>query len=670
MLGGLPADKQTQEVAALTAYVMSLQGNAVIATNSSPGDAQRGSEIYHSIGCVACHGPRQDANTPKDSSWVSLEHLPGKYQPGHLAAFLQQPLHVRSSGRMPDMKLTSQQARDIATFLDGAPEHANLQKSASSDADMIAAGRQAFTAHRCTACHDVPSPDLTLPPSMPPARSSLRPDHGCLSETPGTAPHFNLSPEQRTLIRATLSAQESELNPASHINITFTQLNCLACHQRDEFGGVPESLDSFFHSTEEALGNESRLPPPLTLIGAKLRPEWLRRVLYDGAEARPYISTRMPRFGDQALDGLVEWLGQVDRIEPHIELQPPLEKELRAEMRKGAMTLLGDKGLNCIACHNYNGRESPGMKGIDIMSSFERLQPTWFYHYMVNPQRFRPGVIMPSYWPGEQALQTTVLEGDTLLQMRAMWDHFSLGQSAGIPSGMREERTLLEVTDLTRVYRGRSNIAGYRGIAVGFPGGMNYVFDAHNGSLAALWQGAFVDVNWRGQGAGNFSPLVRPHLLERDVEILPGSIPPEPWPTYPKITKERPINPDPLYPARLGYRFMGYALDQKQNPTFRYRCGDVLVNESVSPVIGPHGNAFLRTLKFSASASTSVLIRPLSGNVLHVCDYTFATPTFSLEIDPASAWVRSIDEEQREVLIHLPLSEGVNTFSLRYDLLP
>lgn len=67
-------------------------------------------------------------------------------------------------------------------------------------------------------------------------------------------------------------------------------------------------------------------------------------------------------------------------------------------MKDGALMLLGDKGLNCIACHNYNGKDSPSMKGLDLMTSYQRLQPAWFDQFLKNPAKFRSGIIMPSYW--------------------------------------------------------------------------------------------------------------------------------------------------------------------------------------------------------------------------------------------------------------------------------
>ena len=103
-------------------------------------------------------------------------------------------------------------------------------------------------------------------------------------------------------------------------------------------------------------------------------------------------------------------------------------------------------------------------------------------------------------------------------------------------------------------------MAGFRGLAVGFPGGLNYAFNLENGSLSAIWKGEYLTANWRSQGAGDFNPSERPIQLAQDVAFLRPKDSGLKWPLKPVMTKENPVNPDPLYPKNLGYAFRGYAL--------------------------------------------------------------------------------------------------------------
>jgi hypothetical protein len=375
----------------------------------------------------------------------------------------------------------------------------------------------------------------------------------------------------------------------------------------------------------------------------------------------------MPHYGESALDGLPALFAKVDTME-EVVLDPP-DRESGSKMRNGAHLLLGTDGLGCIACHNYNGKDSPGMKGLDLMTTYQRLQPAWFYNYMKNPAAFRPGITMPSYWPGGRAVQPDILDGDTHEQLRALWHNFSLGRSARDPKGLVAEDTRLLVTDTVRTYRGRSRVAGFRGIAVGFPGGLNYAFNAQNGALAAIWSGEFVRVNWRSQGAGDFSPLGREVKLPQDVGFLQLADGDAPWPLRPVRTKENPVNPDPLYPRQHGYAFRGYSFDADRVPTLRYRCNDIAIAER-TVAVGEGTDAVLRRqFRFSSPAHETACLRALTGRIERVSDTVFQDGEVRLTIDPAETLLRPIGDGGQELLIKLSLPKGESTYTIDYALL-
>jgi hypothetical protein len=399
----------------------------------------------------------------------------------------------------------------------------------------------------------------------------------------------------------------------------------------------------------------------------------MRRLLYDRERSRPYMITRMPHYGEMALGDLVLWLSEVDRL-PASHL-PEVDQETRKKFTEGGLQLLGDKGLNCIACHNYKGSESPGMKGIDLMSSYQRLTPEWFFAYMKNPGTYRPGIIMPSYWPEGKAVQTEILNGDTEQQLQALWYTFSLGRSARDPSGLKQSDMRLVVKDKAIIHRGRSRVAGYRGIAVGLPGGLNYAFHAQNGSLAAIWRGDFVTVNWKSQGAGDFHPIGPYATLPQDVSFLPQANAPASWPLLPVTTKEAPVNPDPTYPRAHGYAFGGYTLDENDVPTFRYRSGEVMITD----VIRPHpmvpssapSQALRRELIFSTEKETSLVFRVLTGPITALGAGIYQTKELQLRLSgPAEIRPFAGRDGAQELLLPLALKKGSTTLTLDYAPLP
>jgi mono/diheme cytochrome c family protein len=667
MLAGETEEKKREISTAISHYLLSISKPAP-EPKPLPDEAKAGHEIFHSVGCVACHSPRDEAGKEiAPAGNVSLGHVSNKYQPHALAEFLYEPLKVRPSGRMPDMNLSKEEAAALASYL-MADKAAKTEPAQSTDAALVAEGKKHFLTFNCTSCHQLEN-DQQPPLPVGPAVAKLDLEKGCLAPQPQRAPHFSLDDAQRKAIRAAIAVVDQKAEEADRIKMRLTQVNCIACHTRDDYGGVAASRDAFFHSTEEALGNEARIPPPLTMVGAKLRPEWLNRLLYDRERARPYMTTRMPHYGDDALKDLTDWLAKVDKMTP-LEIPEPAD-ELRRKLTEGGSQLLGDKGLNCIACHNFNGTESQGMKGIDLMTSYQRLQPAWFFAYMKNPAAFRPGIIMPNYWPEGKALQTEILEGDTELQLQAMWYTFSLGRSARDPSGLRQADIKLAVKDKTVVHRGRSRVAGFRGIAVGLPGGMNYAFNAQNGSLAAVWKGEFVSINWKSQGAGDFNPIGKHVSLPQDVSFLPLAEAPAQWPLLPPLpSKEAPDNLDPTYPREYKYAYKGYSLDATDTPTFTYRSGDVAITDHIAPMDRAPSQALRRTLTFTTGKEASLTFRVLTGMIASSNAQVFQTKEIQLVLSPTKTLLRPTADNQQELLLPLTLPKGATTLTIDYILPP
>ena len=493
LLEDLAKVKRDEVADALTHFLVSLAAKEFAPGGANKEEYALGKKLFHRIGCASCHGSEQGVN---------LLHVPLKYGMDSLTAFLFQPRHARPSGRMPDMNLTRGEARSIAGYLIGLERREGT--GLKPVAVKVAAGKKYFEHFNCTSCHEVPG----MKAEVSLAFSNLRAGKGCLSAEPMRVPHFYLSNEQRETIGKALKGIEKPFSDQARIQQTMAAFNCIACHTRDGAGGVSDSMFTHFGTDEEGLGNPARIPPTLDGVGVKLKPEWLRKVLFDAETVRPYMHTRMPQFGEANLQHLPVLLEKSDRLQK-VEFREP-KRDNRRKYREGGHLLVGDKGLNCVACHNFNGKPSLGLKGLDLLTSFDRLQPSWFAHFMRDPQKFRPGIVMPNYWPGGKAVRKDVLEGNPDKQLLALWYYFSLGRSARDPSGIRAQGTSLKVSERTRVYRGRSRIAGYRGIAVGFPGGVNYAFNAQNGTLSALWSGEFVNVSWGGQGAGTIKPRARP----------------------------------------------------------------------------------------------------------------------------------------------------------------
>lgn len=676
---------------ALTHFLISTSKNVFQDEQITQINTGEGKSLYHSVGCVACHGPREainatpaaskrndeeddDENAPKKKPIqpvaVNLGHVAAKYSVKSLGEFLFQPLRVRSSGRMPDLKLTPTESQAIAAYFIG--NQPQLDKPLVPDAALAAAGQKYFQELNCAACHQMPEIKAA------PLAISLRETkltQGCLSQAAGPGPRYRLEENQLQAIKAALAEKPASDSDQVILAKTLTAFNCIACHIRDDYGGVPEAYNSYFQSSEKNLGEDARIPPPLTLAGAKLQPAWLKKVLFDGESVRPYMATRMPQFGAANLPHLPDIFARLDVLKgpelkiPDAESKKAQDRDYAKALRTAGRELLGDKGLNCVNCHNFNGKPSPTNKGIDLMTSYERLQPGWFKTFLLNPGALRPRIVMPTAWPDGIATHKKILDGSTDQQIAAIWYYLSLGTSAADPPGIRIEATKLTVGDQAVVHRGRSRVAGYRGIAVGLPEKLSYAFNAETGTLSAIWQGDFVNVNWQGQGAGDFTPASEAITLPQDVSFAQLADDKSPWPLLPVMTKEAPVNPNPLYPKNLGYQFRGYKFEEHSIPTFMYSSGSIRI-EDRSTAMGSEGQRQLkRVLQLESPEQKTVWFRVLTGDIKQESERVFRSGKLRLTIPQAETKLRTVsdDSKQSELLLRLQVPQGKSTLEFLYE---
>jgi putative heme-binding domain-containing protein len=562
LLQQLDEPTRTQTAEAITHFLVSQSGNQFQTHPVDLQSASRGSELFHSVGCVACHSPRDQTamETPIPDS-VPLGDVSQKYSTDGLVAFLENPHVVRASGRMPSMRLTHFEAQDIANFLLQSTNQPETTWEA--DAALAQKGKQLFTEFNCTACHTGVADLKPKPPSQP-ALAQLKPDQGCLSGKPGNWPDFHLDDRDRNSIWAAVKNLPSQLTNEQQISVSLQSFNCIACHQRGDLGGVTAIRNPHFQTENLNLGEQGRIPPTLSSVGAKLNPKWMRDVLVNGRSIRPYMKTRMPQYGEENIGHLIELFQTTDKL-PETEFA---EFDDQKEMRKLGLTIAGNKGLNCVACHTYQYKLSDTMPAVDLTEMTERLKKDWFYQYMLAPQKFSPNTVMPSFWPGGKAIRQDIV-GDPEFQIEALWQYLIDGRQASAPSGVVREPLEIVVTNEAQMLRRSYPGIGKRGIGVGYPGGVNLAFDAEQMRLAMVWKGKFADPAgvWTGQGHGNVRPMERPFDFAKGPDLDDQS---RPW----VVDDSRPPN----------HHFLGYELDELRRPTFKYRFEDVEVSDFFSQV--------------------------------------------------------------------------------------
>lgn len=650
VMSGLTADERQEAAEPITHYLASLGERH----SFQPIDASattRGRELFHTVGCVACHSPRDDGQREvltESSVPLGAAHL--KYNLDGLVSFLENPLEIRPSGRMPKMQLTHWEAVDVASYLLSHPQDDVAVQPFELDRELVTKGKARFDQLGCRQCHQVDSADAK-PTSLPLSR--VRTEHGCLSGTRGKWPTFSLTEMQRQAIQAALSRESHELSDSDRIAVTLTAFRCLNCHQRDELGGVPDARDAHFQTVNPNLGPQGRIPPTLTGVGAKLNPTWLRQVLVSGQTIRPYVLTRMPQFGTDNVEHLVDLFQRTDRLPP-VEHAPFTDQKL---MRETGAEMVGTGGLNCIVCHTFQLQQAANMPAIDLTEMAERLQKDWFYHYMRNPQSLSPNTIMPSFWPGGRAMRPDILDGNRELQIEALWQYLLDGRQARTPRGLIVEPLELLATDEAVMLRRSYPGVGKRGIGVGYPNAVNLVFDAEQMRLAMIWKGRFADPAgvWRSQGHGRVRPLG-----DRPIEFSPGPDLDDTKSLW-IVDEERPPH----------HQFKGYSLDEQMRPRFRYQFDGISVEDysvdTLDPSTGQHLIRRTVTLKsdsdrdglsFRAATSKSIVRR---GDGVYVAD-----DRLRIHIDEAHAGVIVDAADGKELRIGLPIADGSTRLTLEY----
>jgi cbb3-type cytochrome oxidase cytochrome c subunit len=605
-----------------------------------------GRRLYVTAGCAACHGeqltrppakpkPKDDeddkpALQPADSFYALgtsgpagfyLLGAPGsKTQPDQLAKYLENPLAANPHGRMPNMALSRTEARDLARFLCrqtddaintdlppepkieptelvAAKEGKALAKLKPAD-QWKALGKRLLTTKGCANCHTI-EPNGKKLPSLRPVGLAHDSASGCLAASPSAArvPVYALDAAQKAALAAFLRDGLTDPGtnaPAYQARRALRRFNCLNCHNRDGEGGFAPELADHMRLLEKAENADDVSPPRLTGVGHKVRTSWFKQVLTSAGRARPWMTLRMPQYGEPNVGFLADALPKLEGTTPD---DTPGKVDLTAAQVEAGRTLAGKNGHGCISCHDISGVRGGGTRGPDLVRTRDRVRYDWYVRWMHQPQRLAPGTRMPQNFIDGKALLTSVYGGDGDKQIAALWAYLSLGPGLPLPAGMEPPKGLIvAVKDRPEVLRTfMPDGAGSKAIAVGFPGGVNAVFDAAQCRLSYAWSGNFLDASpvWNNRG-GAPAKLLGPKFWTGPAgfpwAVTDSRTPPDFLKRADDPAYGHPLPEDRFYGGPHFVHFGGYALDKAGTPTFRYALTDdagtqqLAVTETAAPL--------------------------------------------------------------------------------------
>lgn len=281
-----------------------------------------------------------------------------------------------------------------------------------------------------------------------------------------------------------LAVEGTSPAPVQEFHRLARQLRCGECHEL--YGPARRELEG------------AEAPPSLTEAGNKLRASWLTQVLVNNKRVRPWMKLG-PEHGGEAARPLVYLFAQQAGAEPGEGT--PVPPPSAVQVAEGVKLLgKGEGGLACINCHDFAGHRSAGdLRGPDMTEMHARIRTDWLRRWLREPSRLQPGTAMPAFFSDLPAAQAHA-KMDALVRVLAG------GKSLPLPDGLLDgpQDYRLVVRDEPVVFRTFIADSSTRSIAVGLPGGVNYVFDAEQCRVRFAWSGEFLDVAkvWTGRGGG------------------------------------------------------------------------------------------------------------------------------------------------------------------------
>lgn len=464
-----------EQAAAITAFLWNTSMSSTYRPQrkiSAGGNAARGKDLVGAIGCKGCHVVEDDKRM-RDARGFSYDVAPeltragSKLDPDWMFEWVKNPRHFRPTTRMPSLRLTDQEARDIVAYLSTLRDDRQFEQKqlVLDNSETIRQGEKLIREYGCSGCHAISGMEKEGRVSV--ALSNFgrkRVDELDFGDTkreeiPHTwddwtynklknarvyttdriiskMPVFSFADSEivalRTLLRGmTKEGPEPEYHQAYdkrwqaiEAGRKLTEFyNCINCHQIEEVGG----------SIKATLDDEGLAPPFLLPEGSKVQEAWLHEFLKSPSTIRPWLDIRMPTFAlsDSEITTISKYFLALHKQE--IQL-----RDYKAFQPDPKFVAVGQRlftDLQCLSCH-YTGKIPEGKSPADLAPNLAlartRLKPEWISEWIARPDSIVPGTRMPNYYPdlNEKSPYSEDFDGDVHKQIQAMRDYvLSIGRN-------------------------------------------------------------------------------------------------------------------------------------------------------------------------------------------------------------------------------------------------
>ncbi|HZS38244.1 MAG TPA: c-type cytochrome [Polyangia bacterium] len=438
-----------QQTTALTSFLLAQSTPFESGKLPLAGNAERGKQLVLDLGCRGCHNLTYDE---KDASFIDHKNRASHYDHGPnlkdtgsktsiewIFAWLKDPKSYAPGTRMPNLRLTDQEAADVATYLASnkdTREFPMVPGIAADDKDVVKSGEKLMNYYGCYGCHMINGYEQTAGIGVELTEFGIkevtRLDYGDYivqhnlqtweawlenklkhprvyryERVDTRMPQFDFTPEEITDIMVVLkgargkqldsSVRGHKLTPIEAQRERGRELvrwyNCYGCHIVDGYVGD-------IRQAKEYEGDRATFAPPnISGEGAKTQPPWLFGFFKNVVKLRPWLSVRMPTFGfdDEQATSLVAMFSALDHAD-----YPYRYYDVKNEGPKKAIGAALFTNLKCTSCHVVGDvkltPEEAQKAAPNFLMAKNRLRAEWIVKWLSNPEWIQPGTRMPSFW--------------------------------------------------------------------------------------------------------------------------------------------------------------------------------------------------------------------------------------------------------------------------------
>ena len=387
-----------QEVLAITEYLFSTSKKYETVSINKSGDYDRGRTLVNSLGCKGCHQiqPEPDPNYSPTIQGIRMEQGPNliglgsKVKEDWLLSWLKNPYSYHEDTKMPNLRITDQEAKDIATYLlaDNNRKFDDLNTATVNEPVLNEIAAEFLSQLLRKTQVDERVSNMNISEKLNYAGEKLIGHYGCYSC------HNIAGFEDKKPIGTSLNVEGSKL--ISKLDFGFWH---------DE---IPHTKWDWFYNKIDRPETFDLIPSENGLVSVK--------------ELLPLEKSRMPHYGlsEKEIDALVTLImGMVKDEIPESKL--PEKTPAYLAVSKGERFIHTN---NCLGCHKIDGEGgaiwtataawleevagSENYQDISLVQSFSppllntegrKVQPDWLLDWFQNVSMIRPHlqVRMPSY---------------------------------------------------------------------------------------------------------------------------------------------------------------------------------------------------------------------------------------------------------------------------------